>query len=187
MCVNTDGTANGTDSEHAHLVRVSESIHSGLQAEPGHETEVHAVEALGHADLLAAALVGCGRPDVLRRVDRLQSHLRTAARSHREAQSEALREAAQFVEAIQTALADCTPEATETGDTSVGDSPLDEPAGHALVTVDVDETTHETLREAYVDAVAAGYTERFNVFTLNHTYSEYRLTVDGEPVEPADG
>lgn len=186
MCENTN--ANGTTATPGTLlVRVSESIDSGLRAKLGHETEVHAVEALGHADLLAAALDGCGHPDVLRRVDRLQAHLRTAARSHRETQGEALREAGQFVEAIQTALADRTPATPETADTSVGDSPLNAPAGHALVTVDVDEATHETLREAYVDAVATGYTESFNVFTLNHTYSEYRLTVDGEPVEPADG
>jgi hypothetical protein len=175
----------GIDSDHAHLVRVSESINDALEAEPGHETAVHAVEALGHADLVAAALDGTGQPNVLRNVDRLQAHLRTAARSRGEHQGEALREAAQFVAAIQTTLRAREPEATETGDTSVGDSPLDEPAGHALVTVDVDETTHETLREAYVDAVAAGYTEGFNVFTLSHTYSEYRLTVDGEPVDDA--
>jgi hypothetical protein len=185
MCVNIDDTTDGIDSDHAHLVRVSESIDDALLAEPGHETTVHAVEALGWADLLAAALDGTGQPNVLRNVDRLQAHLRTAARSHREAQSEGLREAAQFVEAIQTALRAREPETPETDDASDGDSPLDEPAGHALVTLDVDEATHETLREAYAEAVAAGAAATFPEFVVEHVRGSYRVTVDGEPVDDA--
>lgn len=183
MCVDTNANGTTTTTPGALLVRVRERIDSGLQAEPGHETELHAVEALGHADLVVAALDGTGQPEVLRRVDRLQAHLRTAARSHHEAQNEALREAAQYVEAIQTTLRARATGTPKTADTSCSDATLDAPAGHALVTVDIDEATHETLRETYADAVAAGYAEPFPGFAVEHVRASYCVTVDGEPVE----
>ena len=56
--------------------------------------------------------------------------------------------------------------------------------GTSELRVDVDAETYDRLHELYLDAVDAGYAESFDMFVVNHTRNETRVTIDGEPATP---
>ena len=60
-----------------------------------------------------------------------------------------------------------------------------EPIGDAVVQLDVDAETYERLHAAYCHAVGCGgYPDTFETFVMNYTTADYRITVEGEPVDP---
>ena len=79
--------------------------------------------------------------------------------------------------------------ATNDDDTTVDeDVPIDKqgPFGEGVVRVEIDEDTHQRLREAYEIAVSRGYADGFDAFVINNVSSRYEIVADGETVYPRD-
>ena len=68
------------------------------------------------------------------------------------------------------------------------DVPIDKQGsfGEGVVRVDIDEDTHQRLRDAYEIAVSRGYADGFDAFAINNLSNRYEIVADGETVYPRD-